>query len=45
MVEEKTQRTEAEARREQMLQTIINVIQRLDDRELEHVYHFVLHIR
>lgn len=45
MVEEKTKRAEAEARREQMLQTIIKVIQRLDYRNLEHVYHFVLHIR
>ena len=44
MVEEKTQKTEAEARREQMLQTIIKVIQGLDDRKLKHVYHFVLHI-
>lgn len=45
MVEEKTQRTEAEGRREQMLQTIIKVIQGLDDRKLEYVYHFALHIR
>ncbi len=45
VVEEKTQRSEAEGRREQMLQTIIKVIQGLDGRELEHVYHFVLHIR
>ena len=45
MVEEKTLRAEAETRREQMLQTIIKVIQALDDRKLGYVYHFVLHIR
>ena len=45
MVEEKTLRAEAETQREQMLQTIIKTIQALDDRKLEHVYYFVLHIR
>lgn len=45
MMEEKTLRSEADTRREQILQTIIKVIQALDDRKLEHVYYFVLHIR
>lgn len=45
MVEEKALRAEAKARREQMLQSIIKMIQALDDRKLEHVYYFVLHIR
>lgn len=44
-MEEKTLRAETETRREQMLQAITKIIQALDDRKLEHVYYFVLHIR
>lgn len=45
MMEEKTLRSEADTRREQILQTIIKVIQALDDQKLKNVYYFVLHIR
>lgn len=45
MVEEKTWGTGNEAQRERMLQTIISVIQTLDDQKLEYAYHFLLHIR
>lgn len=45
MMEEKTWGTGNETQQEQMLQTIISMIQTLDDRKLEYVYHFVLHIR